>query len=134
MRQIVLFAAAAGGLYIAAYFTLVYYNVIAPDARYVPRFCRLEENVCRLVIHHPDARVFGVPNSVLGIVYYVLVIIATLGVAAQPLRDPLMYASWLTVGLALYLIYSLFVKVKVLCPMCLAAHGINVLIAALLTY
>jgi uncharacterized membrane protein len=86
------------GLYISLYFSLVYYGLMGTRNRLVPAFCRMEEDACQLVVHHSDARVLGVPNSVLGAGYY-----------------------------------SLFSRVKVLCPLCLFSHGLNLVIAAFLT-
>lgn len=121
------------GLYISLYFTLVLYKVITPRAPVVPGFCRLDESTCHRVVHHPDARVFGIPNSVMGIVYYVLVLFFSLSTSAQVIGPTLMYASWVTVALAIYLTYSLTLKLSVLCPLCLVCHGTNILVAVVLT-
>jgi uncharacterized membrane protein len=121
------------GLYISAYFTLVYYRVIPPDSRWVPPFCRMEDQTCQLVVQHRDARVFGLPNSVLGVVFYAMILVNVLTGGIPTLTSLLMYGSWLTVALAVYLVHSLYFKVKVVCILCLISHGINLLIALLLT-
>jgi uncharacterized membrane protein len=65
---------AAVGLYIAVYFTLVYYGVLEPGTTLMPRVCRLDERTCQTVLSTRFARVFGVPNSRLGVLYYACVI------------------------------------------------------------
>ncbi len=58
------------GLADALYFTLAYYGRIR-KARWVPEIlCARDGSSCVTVVRTPYARVFGVPNSILGIVYY----------------------------------------------------------------
>lgn len=122
------------GLYISAYFTLVYYRKIKPDTLFIPAFCRLDENTCQLVIRHNDARVFWIPNFVLGIVYYIMILLLLVVPDFAFLYTGLLYVSWLNVALAIYLIHSLLFVVKILCPLCLAAHAVNIIIAFILTF
>ena len=123
----------AVGLYISLYFSLVYYRLIGANTGLVPSFCRMEEGACRLVIHHHDANLFGVPNSVLGVGYYLCVVMVGIGVGDPFFVSVMQFASWLSVLLAVYLVYSLFSRVRVVCPLCLVSHGINLVIAVLLT-
>lgn len=132
--DILLVVLLATGLYISTYFTLIYYRKIRPDTRFVPSFCSLDEKTCQLVIFHPHARIFLVPNFVLGIVYYLLVLLLVVIDPGSFLTGVMFYASWLTVLVAAFLIHSLFFVVKIVCPLCLAAHGINIIIAILLTF
>src|SRR5271157_3984485 len=63
------------GLTDALYFTFAYYGRIE-KARWVPEIlCAREGSNCVTVVQTPYARVFGVPNSLLGIVYYLLLIL-----------------------------------------------------------
>jgi len=122
------------GLYISTYFTLVYYRKIKPDTRYIPAFCHLDEDACQLVIRHRNARVFRIPNFVLGIVYYLLILLLLLMPEFAFLQTVLLYTSWLTVALAIYLVHSLVFVVKILCPLCMAAHAVNIVISIILTF
>src|SRR5579859_8000433 len=62
------------GLANALYFTFAYYGRIK-KARWVPEIlCAREGSSCVTVVQTPYARVFGVPNSVLGIFYYFFLI------------------------------------------------------------
>jgi uncharacterized membrane protein len=122
------------GLYISSYFTLVHYRIVEADSKYVPEFCRMDEGSCMLVIHHPDASIFGVPNALLGIPYYLSVLLLVVGVDGDPLLTGLRLSSLVTVVLGVYLVHSLFVKVRVMCLLCLTSHVINMFIAFLLLY
>ena len=130
--KVVLALLSGVGLYISLYFSLVYYRVIDARSVFVPSFCRMETNSCYLIIHHHDAKVFGLPNSVLGVVYYLIVL---LDVAIE---SPMVHVfawliSCLAVAVGMYLVYSLYFKVKVACSLCFVCHVINALIATVLT-
>jgi uncharacterized membrane protein len=127
-------ALAAIGLYIAGYFTLVYYGLIGANTKLMPKVCRLEERTCQTVLGTRYARVFGVPNSLLGILYYLTVIAILFGnCTAAPVRALLIPVAWFTVALGIVLAYSLFFIIKIPCPLCLAGHTINLALAILLT-
>jgi uncharacterized membrane protein len=129
---------ALGGLADALYFTFAYYGRIR-KARWIPEIlCARQGSNCVTVLQTPYARVFGVPNSLLGIFYYLLVIavfgpgmnlLVNFGYKYRPLfillRWPLTAMSAATVLLGFYLIYALRRKLGVDCPMCYTAHAIN---------
>jgi uncharacterized membrane protein len=123
------------GLYIAAYFTLVYYGVIAASSKLMPNVCRLEERTCQTVLGTKYARVFGVPNSLLGVLYYLTVILLlSAGWTAGAIATATIAVAWFTVALGAFLAYSLFFIIKIPCPLCLTGHTINLLLAVLLTF
>ncbi|MEK6303985.1 MAG: vitamin K epoxide reductase family protein [Acidobacteriota bacterium] len=125
---------AAVGLYIAAYFVAVYYGVLEASTRLMPRVCRLEERTCQTVLHTPYARVFGVPNSVPGVLYYVAVIVLlATGWGVGAIGVTLVAVAWFTVLLGFFLAYSLLFIIRIPCPLCLTAHTINLALALLLT-
>lgn len=134
--SLLLIILAASGLYISAYFTFVYYRIVRPDTRLIPPFCRMEGATCSLVIHHQAARLLGfAPNFVLGIAYY-LALIAL--VAVEPANPSwwtvIAVLSWVPVVMAVYLVHVLVNILKIICPLCIASHIINICIAALLTF
>ncbi len=126
---------ALAGLADALYFTFAYYGRIK-KARWVPEIlCAREGSNCVTVVQTPYARVFGVPNSLLGILYYVAVISwAVAGPLFPAMGWALIGASALTVVLGFYLIYSLRRKLYIDCPLCYAAHAINAVLLVLLIF
>jgi uncharacterized membrane protein len=119
------------GLAISSYFTAVAYRWVRPDTRWVPVFCRMDEQTCATIVFAPQARVFVVPNSLLGQLYYLAVLCgAVFGWIDGPPPLPLAYvvASAVTVTLGLYLSYALLFVIRVACPLCFASHGINLVI------
>ena len=134
------------GLADALYFTLAYYGRIR-KARWVPEIlCAREDSSCVTVVRTPYARVFGVPNSLLGIVYYVLLLVwimfvprhaSILGYVSRPFETLgllLMGASLSSVVLGFYLIYALRRILYTHCLFCYAAHVINFILFVLLIF
>lgn len=130
----IIIALAVIGLYIAAYFTLVYYGLLAPSTKLMPSVCRLKDRSCQTVLTTKYARLFGVPNSLLGVVYYLaLIVLVSGGWTAGPVASALIAAAWFAVAVGFLLVYSLFFIIRIPCPLCLAGHAINLLLALLLT-
>lgn len=130
----VLIVLSMAGLTVSTYFTAVAYRWIHPDARWIPAFCQMGKQTCASIVFTPRARVFGLPNSLLGQIYYLALSIGIpLGLLAEP-SVLILYvcASLLTVVLAVYLSYSLLVITRVPCKLCFTSHGINVVIFILL--
>ncbi len=129
------------GLGDAFYFTFAYYGRVR-KAVWVPTIlCAREGSNCVTVVQTPWARVFGVPNSLLGIVYYLALaawaltgprVDLQLAGAVVPLRWFFLAASGVTVLLGSYLIYALLKKLHTHCPLCYLAHGINGVLLVLL--
>ena len=130
----IVIALAVIGLYIAAYFTLVYYGLLRPSTRLMPSVCRLKDRTCQTVLTTKYARLFGVPNSLLGILYYgAVIVIVGSGWTGAPVGSALIAAAWFAVAVGFLLVYSLFFIIRIPCPLCLAGHAINLLLALLLT-
>ena len=127
-------ALATVGFCIATYFTAVAYRWMRPDTRWIPAFCRMGEQTCASIVFTPRARVFGLPNSVLGQAFYLALLAGTpLGLLDRPAPFALyLGASLLTVGLAVFLTYSLLFITRVPCVLCFTSHGINAVIFLLL--
>jgi uncharacterized membrane protein len=135
-----------GGFADALYFTLAYYGRIR-KARWVPEIlCAREDSSCVTVVRTPYARVFGVPNSLLGLVYYLLLMVWIMSVPRhvsisghvlrpfETLRLLLLGASLSTVALGFYLIYALRRVLHTHCLLCYAAHAINIILFVLLIF
>ena len=131
---VILASLALAGLTIATYFTAIALRWITPDARWIPTFCQMDNTTCASIIFTPSACVFGPPNSLLGQIYYVTLLIA---IGLDWLIDVRVWrvfvaTSLVTIGLAVYLSYTLLVTLKVPCPLCFTSHGINTVIFGLL--
>ena len=125
---------AAVGIAISTYFTAVAYRWVRPDTRWIPAFCRMGEKTCASIVFTPRARVFGLPNSVLGQAFYLALLAGLpLGLLDRPALAALyLGASLLTVGLAVYLSYSLLFITRVPCVLCFTSHAVNTVIFLLL--
>ena len=122
------------GFFISLYFTAVAYRWIPPDAPWIPTFCQLGEKTCASIVFTPRARVLGLPNSVLGQVFYVALIAGVLGgfLFSPPVYYAYLGASVVTVSLGVFLTYSLLFLTRVACTLCFTSHGINFIIFLIL--
>jgi uncharacterized membrane protein len=138
-------ALSLAGLADAFYFTVAYYGRVR-KSRWVPHvLCAREGSSCVTVVRTPYGSVFGVPNSLLGAVYYGLLILwAVAGQSASitvqidmtsyiiTFTGLLIAASSVTVTLGFYLIFALRRILHTDCPFCYAAHAINLMLLVLL--
>ena len=122
------------GFLISLYFTLVTYRLVSPDQRYIPKFCRMTGNECAAIVDTRQARLLGVPNSVLGLGYYAGVFYSALAPSGSStlFHEVLIALSALTVVMGIYLVYSLISILRVSCVLCLTSHLLNALIFGLL--
>ncbi|HWG85512.1 MAG TPA: vitamin K epoxide reductase family protein [Deinococcales bacterium] len=125
---------ALAGVYVSAYFTLVAYRFVKPDAYWMPQVCRMDERSCGTVVHTRYGHLFLVPNGVWGVLWYALLLASELWGLTGTLRPLLLAGSALTVAAAVYLIWALDRKLGVFCVLCYASHGINALIFLLLLW
>jgi uncharacterized membrane protein len=89
-----------------------------------PTICRLEDNGCQALFRTPLAAVLGVPNSLLGLIFYLLLGIGlTNGWPAWLLLLP----ATLAVGLSAYLGFRLL-RDRLECRVCWAGHAANALL------
>lgn len=124
-------ALALVGLYISLYFTLLTYGIVTPGAPLVPAVCRLADSSCRNVVHTPAARLLaGIPNAVVGLGFYGLVLVSIVGGWNNPAwLAGLLAAAGLAVASGVYLVVQLYRVMRVSCSLCITAHVINVLLA-----
>ena len=125
---------ATTGFVTASYVTVVTFGWMRPDAPWVPRVCRMDPDTCSSVVFSSQARLFGVPNSVLGqLGYLALVTAAASGrLFTAPIYWVAVAMSLGTVALGLYLAYVLLFVIRAPCVACFAAHAINLALACVL--
>ncbi len=118
------------GLLISTYFTCISFGWCRHDSAWMPRFCRMEKETCGAIVFTWRARLFGIPNSLLGQFYYLGIITGVLlgRFSHDSFLQMFLVASAITVLVAIYLTYSLFIVIRVRCHLCLASHGINTII------
>ena len=122
------------GFLVASYFTGVACHWLKPDTHWIPPFCRMGEDTCASIVFAPQARIFGVPNSVVGQLFYFALATAILtgGLDQSVARLLLTAVSSVAVLLGAYLTYALLVVLRVHCILCYTSHAINVMLLALL--
>jgi uncharacterized membrane protein len=109
--------AALGGA-ISLFFSLAYYGYI--HSREIPApLCRAGEKVCRSIVRTPYARLFGLPNSLFGLAFYILTavvaVLALGGTLPAWLWRLNLLAAIITVLLIPYLVWALVVELKTWC-------------------
>jgi uncharacterized membrane protein len=93
-----------------------------------PRICKLEAGGCAILFRTKTAALLGVPNSLLGLVYYAALPVAlAFGAPAGPLAAISLAPVAMTVYLARYLI-----REKLECRICWVGHAANAATAACL--
>jgi len=122
------------GFLISLYFTLVYYQRIPANYYLVPRFCRMEESTCQSILSTREARLFGAPNFLYGILYYAVVFLGTLLESYDGGSLTVLMLTALSISavlVSIYLGHALLFKLKTACPLCFMSHGINGVISIL---
>lgn len=89
-----------------------------------PTICRLEDNGCQALFRTPLAAVLGVPNSLLGLIFYLLV---GVGLTAGWPTGLLLLAATLALGLSGYLGFRL-IRDRLECRVCWTGHAANALL------
>ena len=121
------------GLINATYFTLEFYGWVEASSLIPGSLCRTDDTGCLSVIRTSYGRIFRLPNSLLGMGFY-LSLLAGIHFAADQaaIRMVLVALSGIVFLVGLYLIYALRVRLRARCPLCYLAHGINAAILVLL--
>ncbi len=114
------------GLLISLYFLLVYKGFLGSSETFLPKkIC--SKGSCHDLLKTGFSKVFRVPNFILGIVYYTLIILYQFLPFLKPMFAPL---GVFVALFSIYLAYALVFKLKTSCVLCFASHIINVTIAA----
>jgi uncharacterized membrane protein len=100
-------------------------------AQYVSR----GQKTCDLLLDTPCARLFGIPNSVIGLIFYSGIAAACAVSWLTGQRSLLPYAlaaAVVALCVSLYLAYALLFKLRRVCRLCFLAHAINALLVVVL--
>jgi len=94
-----------------------------------PVACLMGED-CNKVVRSKYSRMFGVPNALLGVIYYIilsaLILLALYTTISWPFRTILLILTGLGVLFYLVMIYIQFYKIKEWCGYCLISAIITV--------
>jgi uncharacterized membrane protein len=138
-----IFILSLAGFLDSLYFNFAYYGRVK-KARWVPEaLCAREGSNCVTVVRTRYGSLLGVPNSLLGGVYYLALILwagAAPSASASLLRAGVIhFLNWLlvvvaaaTVAMGFYLVYALRRILRTDCPLCYIAHAINAALLVLL--
>lgn len=113
------------------YFTLIHYNYIGPGSPLVSMTCHAEVGACRAVASTPWAQVFGIPNSVFGMAFYVMIFaasVARMALRVWPALPLLIGTSIVSAAFSIVLAWALVFKMHTLCPLCFTAQTINIIL------
>lgn len=121
------------GLLDSVYYTLIHYGYMSLGSPLVPIICDKQAGACRTVATSSWASLLGMPNSIFGIGYYLLAMLAA-GVRMKagewPYHNALKVISIAAAFFSIYLAWALMFRVRALCPLCITAQAINVILAA----
>jgi len=127
--SVVLVFLSVAGFLLALYATLIFHRLI--PAKQIPGFgwCLPDKKTCDIVFHHPDSGLLGVFNGIPAMAYYLLICLTLAGV-------PIILLPWMVIALAaiavcvtIFLVYSLFARVKTSCIICMISHVVNILLS-----
>ena len=118
--------AAGIGLILSAYL----YSVdrkLAKNSEY-HAVCDISNKIsCTAVTKSPFSKMFGVPNALLGILFYAFI----MGAAYLQLLWAVLIASVAAVILDIYLFYIMHTRIKKYCIACIATYAVNLAILLL---
>ena len=120
IKVIILFSAL--GLIDAGYLTYKHYT-----GGVVP--CSLT-NGCETVLSSQYSEVFGIPISLLGILFYAVVLILAVNILDNKIKvfKFLLIISGIAFAVSLVLVYLQFFVIKAICAYCLTSAGISTII------
>lgn len=134
--QILLLGITVIGEAISLYFTFATYHVVPENFIESMPICNIQGERMRIVDTR-YARVFYLPNSVYGMVYYLVLFLATIGwwtLWPTPVEFFFFLVSLLVTLFSGYLFWSLFKKLRTPCRLCIISHFLNLSISILLGY
>ncbi len=131
MTHAVMAAAALLGLANAAVFTAIMMGRLGMDSPFARNICRLDAGDCRKVVSSPRARLAGIPNSVVGVAWYLWAgssAAAAMRTGALPFYMATLVAAVASAAVSLFLLWTLRFRLRVHCGFCYMGHLVNFVI------
>ena len=124
--------ASAAGLGVSIYLTIAHYTTTVSLA------CPENSTInCEKVTTSPESFVFGIPVAVLGLVYFVAMLVLNSPVAwrstAPLIRWTRQLSAFVGAGFVCWLVYAELFKVDAICLWCTSVHVIDFALFALIT-
>ncbi|MCL5105474.1 MAG: vitamin K epoxide reductase family protein [Armatimonadetes bacterium] len=119
------------------YFTLVHYGYFGIGSPLVSTVCRIEVGECSAIASTPWAEAFGVPNSIFGMIFYLMIFAASIVRMAfheWPMLPLLIGSSIVVAAFSIVLAWALIFRMRALCPLCFTAQAINIILALIFIY
>ena len=119
------------------YFTLIHYGYFGIGSPLVLMVCQAEVGACGTVATTPWAQAFGIPNSIFGMAFYVMIFAASvvrLTSRPWPALPLLAGSSIVAAAFSIVLAWALIFRMRALCPLCFTAQVINIVLALTFIY
>lgn len=102
--------------------------------RIFPTLCNMETGTCGSLLQSKQARLLGIPNYLLGILFYLFSLSVAIFTSMAPgmLYWSLVLVTTGTVFIGAFLIFSLIFTLRTNCLLCYMAHAVNFLLLATL--
>lgn len=127
LMQLLTIVFAGFGLVISAYFILATYRILSGDLIGALPVCSVRGTEKRIVDTN-FGRILYIPNSIYGFLYYLGILILTIGWWSQ-WSDQLLFLisilSGAVVLFSVFLYYALVKKLKTMCRLCVITHLLN---------
>jgi len=127
LLQVLTIVFASVGLLISAYFVLATYRVLSGNLIGALPVCSVSGSEKRIV-DTSFGRILYIPNSIYGFLYYLGILILTIGWWAQWTDQMLFFIailSGLVVLFSVFLYYALVKRLRTTCRLCVTTHLIN---------
>jgi len=127
LMQILTIVFAGCGLLISAYFILATFRILSGDLIGALPVCSVDGTEKRIV-DTKFGRIIYIPNSIYGFLYYLGILILTVGWWSQWSEQLLFLISILSgvvVLFSIFLYYALVKKLHTICRLCVIAHLLN---------
>jgi uncharacterized membrane protein len=129
VSAITVFVLAIVGLIDSLYMTLAYYHLINRSPRLFPNVvCPSEGSTCISVVDTPEAHVLGIPNSLLGVGYYAIMLStasARIALDRWLFLPAILGIAGIAAAFSLYLAWLLIFRMRTTCVLCFLAQAIN---------
>lgn len=117
------------------YYTLLRYGVLGFHAPLMPIICNHIKGTCEMLAASNWAAILGLPNSIYGMAYYGLIMLASIRRITNgcwPYPRALLLISLIAAMISIYLAGLMIFHLRAICPLCVTVQAINIILAVIL--